>query len=114
VERDRAARLERVIAAVQRRWGLPALRIFGKRHTEAVPVISTGCPELDAALQMGGFPHGQFTELFGMETWGKTTITLGALVQAQAQGERISYMDLPGTFDAEYAPGAVSALQRYC
>lgn len=103
MERDRAARLQRVIAAVQRRWGVHALRIFGQRPVDTVPVISTGFPNLDAALGIGGFPRGRLTELFGTATSGKTTIALRALAQAQALGDRASYLDLPATFDPEYA-----------
>jgi recombination protein RecA len=103
VERDRAASLQRVIAAIQRRWGAHALRIFGQPQVEAVPVISTGFPDLDTALGIGGFPRGRLTELLGMTTSGKTTIALRALAQAQAQGDRVGYIDLPATFDPEYA-----------
>jgi RecA/RadA recombinase len=97
VERDRAAILQRVIAAFQRRWGTHALRIFGQPPANAVPVISAGFPNLDAALGIGGFPRGRLTELLGMATSGKTTIALRALALAQAQGDRVGYIDLPST-----------------
>src|SRR5690242_13760198 len=103
VERDRAARLLPVIAAIQRRWGAHALRIFGQRPAATIPVISTGFPDLDAALGIGGFPRGRLTELLGMATSGKTTIVLRALAQAQALGDRVGYLDLPSSFDPEYA-----------
>jgi recombination protein RecA len=103
VERDRAATLQRVIAAIQRRWGSHALRIFGQQLPDAIPVISTGFPDLDAALGIGGFPRGRLTELHGIVTSGKTTIALRALAQAQTLGERVGYLDLPATFDPEYA-----------
>ncbi len=103
MERDRAATLQQLIAAIQRRWGAHALRVFGQRSAEAIPVISTGFLDLDAALGIGGFPRGRITELLGMATSGKTTIALRALAQAQAQGDRVGYLDLPSTFDPEYA-----------
>jgi recombination protein RecA len=92
-----------VIAAVQRRWGAHALHIFGQRPADAIPVISTGFSELDAALGIGGFPRGRLSELLGMATSGKTTIALRTLAQAQAVGDRVGYLDLPSTFDPEYA-----------
>jgi recombination protein RecA len=103
VERDRAATLQRVIATIQRRWGAHALRLFGQPSAERIPVISTGFPDLDMVLGIGGFPRGRLTELLGMATSGKTTIALRALAQAQALGDRVGYIDLPSTFDAEYA-----------
>ena len=103
MERDRAATLQQLIAAIQRRWGAHALRLFGQPPVGTVPVVSTGFPDLDAALGIGGFPRGRLTELLGMATSGKTTIALRALMQAQAQGDRVGYIDLPSTFDPEYA-----------
>jgi recombination protein RecA len=103
VERDGAARLQRVIAAVQQRWGAHALRLLGQSPAEAIPVISSGFTDLDTALGIGGFPRGRLTELLGRATSGKTTIALRALAQAQALGDRVGYLDLPATFDPEYA-----------
>jgi recombination protein RecA len=52
---------------------------------------------------VGGFPRGQLTELLGSPTSGKTTIALRLLAAAQRLGERVAYVDLPATFDPEYA-----------
>jgi recombination protein RecA len=103
VERDRAARLLPVIAAIQRRWGAHALRILGQFPPDAIPVISSGFPDLDAAIGIGGFPRGRLSELLGGATSGKTTIALRALAQAQALGDHVGYLDLPCSFDPEYA-----------
>jgi recombination protein RecA len=103
MERDRTATLQRIIAAVQRRWGTRALRVFSQPDTDIIPVISTGFPDLDAALHIGGVPRGRLTELLGTPTSGMTTIALTLLARAQAQGDLVGYVDLSRTFDAEYA-----------
>jgi recombination protein RecA len=103
MERDRTATLQRLIAAVQRRWGTRALRVFGQPDTDGIPVISTGFTDLDAALHIGGVPRGRLTELLGTPTSGMTTIALTLLARAQAQGDLVGYVDLSRTFDAEYA-----------
>ena len=76
MERDRTAMLQQLIAAVQRRWGTPALRIFSQPDTDVIPVISTGFADLDVALHIGGVPRGRLTELLGTPTSGMTTIAL--------------------------------------
>ena len=103
MERERTATLQRLIAAVQRRWGTRALRIFGQPDTDVIQVISTGFAHLDAALHIGGVPRGRLTELLGTPTSGMTTIALTLLARAQAQGDLVGYVDISRMFDAEYA-----------
>lgn len=48
--------------------------------------ISTGCAVLDAAIGQGvagGYPMGRFTELYGVEGTGKTTMATSALISCQ-------------------------------
>jgi recombination protein RecA len=103
MDADRAATLRTLITTIQRRWGQRALRIFGQPTAEALAVLPTGFAELDRALGIGGLPRGRMSELLGMPTSGKTTIALRTLAQAQAQGDHAGYVDLPATFDPEYA-----------
>src|SRR4051812_7883552 len=58
VDRDTRATLQQLIATVQRRWGARALRLLGQATTDAIPVLSTGFANLDAALSIGGIPRG--------------------------------------------------------
>jgi recombination protein RecA len=104
VDQERAATLHRVITAIQRRWGQRALRRFGQTPANAaIPVVPTGFTDLDAALAIGGLPRGRITEVMGLPTSGATTIVLRTLALAQAQGDRVGYIDMHTTFDAEYA-----------
>jgi hypothetical protein len=53
VDQEHAARLHQLIHTIQRRWGQHALRLFGQASaSEAIPVIPTGFPDLDAALRL--------------------------------------------------------------
>jgi recombination protein RecA len=104
MERNPTATLEQVIATIQRRWGMRALRWFGNVATApAVPVVATGFAAIDAALGIGGVPRGRITELLGSPTSGMTTIALTFLARAQEKGDLAGYVDLSRTFDAEYA-----------
>jgi recombination protein RecA len=67
-----------------------------------VPHISTGFPELDALLGIGGLPRGRVCEIVGQPTSGKTTLALQFLARAQAYGP-VAYVDQARFFDADYA-----------
>jgi recombination protein RecA len=95
--------LQQLIAAVQRRWGVRALRRFGQSSNDAIPVIATGFADLDAALNIGGIPRGRITEFLGTPTSGMSTIVLTLMARAQAQGDLVAYLDLSRSFDPEYA-----------
>jgi recombination protein RecA len=64
--------------------------------------FSTGCLSLDIMLN-GGFPREMITELYGPEGGGKSTLALTACGLAQAQGERVAYVDVEHAFDPSYA-----------
>jgi recombination protein RecA len=103
VDRERSATLQQLIAVVQRRWGVRALRRFGQPLDDAIPVIATGFADLDTALRIGGIPRGRITEFLGTPTSGMSTIVLTLMARAQVQGDVVAYMDLSCTFDPEYA-----------
>jgi recombination protein RecA len=103
--------LEHLVAAVQRRWGVNALRRLEQRATGAAG-LPTGYADLDQELGSGGWPRGAVTCLSGYPTSGKTTLVLDALACAQAGSEVTVYIDLTGALDAEYAAGRGIDLDR--
>jgi recombination protein RecA len=103
VDNDHSATLQQLIAVIQRRWGVRALRRLGQPTSDSIPVVSTGFTELDAALGIGGVPRGRITEFLGTPTSGMSTIVLTLMARAQAQGDVVAYIDLSRTFDPEYA-----------
>ena len=101
-KKARQERLKHTITVVQQRHGAKALR-QGSGPSVTIPHISTGFPELDTALGIGGIPRGRVTVLSGAQTSGQ--LTLAALILAQAQGKRghsVAYVDLSHTCDADY------------
>ena len=101
---DKKKRLEMTVASIQQRWGWQALRkLDSSSATAAVPHISTGFPNLDQALGIGGLAKGRVSELLGPATSGKTTLALKFLVQAQANGGAVGYVDHARFFDPDYA-----------
>jgi RecA/RadA recombinase len=65
--------------------------------------VTTGYPELDTALQIGGLPRGCITEICRTQTSGGGTFALQLLAAAQRRGEVVAYVDCPTLFDADYA-----------
>jgi recombination protein RecA len=64
--------------------------------------LSTGSLGLDIATG-GGWPKGRVIELIGPESVGKTTLTIETMVQAQAEGGQVLFIDAEHGFDKIYA-----------
>jgi recombination protein RecA len=76
---------------------------LGQQPVEDIPVIPTGCIQLDMALGVGGFPRGRIIEIYGPESSGKTTLALHAIAEAQKLGGVAAFIDAEHAFDAVYA-----------
>ena len=64
--------------------------------------ILTGLPALDNALG-GGLARGQIYEVFGLESSGKTTLSLYLSGCVQAQGGICAWIDADHSLDVDYA-----------
>jgi hypothetical protein len=100
VESKKQQRLDESLAALRREWGDAVVRRLGDAGTPTA-YRPTGFALLDRALDMGGLPIGQLTQLCGTPTSGATTLAYKIL--AQASGEALVYVDGPHSFDADYA-----------
>lgn len=70
---------------------------------EPIIAIPTGSISLDVSTGIGGIPLGRFTELYGPDSSGKTTLTMEICNNAIRQGHRVLYIDAENTFDIDYA-----------
>ena len=93
------------IGAIEKQFGKGAIMRLGEeeRAAQAVPVIETGSLGLDLALGCGGYPRGRVVEIYGPESSGKTTLTLHAIAQVQAQGGCAAFIDAEHALDVGYA-----------
>jgi recombination protein RecA len=105
VRSKKQRKLDVAVAAIQRRWGLKALRRWGEaaKTVEVSHHIPTGFPALDKALGIGGIPRGRITEILGAPTSGMATLALKILASAQSRHDMAAYVDLSYTFDPDYA-----------
>lgn len=68
-----------------------------------IPVISTGVPQVDVALGVGGLPKGRIVEIYGPEAGGKTTLALHVIAEAQRLGYGAAFIDAENALDPKYA-----------
>jgi recombination protein RecA len=105
---EKKQRLEEAIVGIRHEHGVDALRPAdalrppgGSGAKSSIPHLSTGFAVLDRALGADGLPRGHLTQLSGTPTSG--AMTLACKVLAEATGEAVICIDLPHTFDADYA-----------
>jgi recombination protein RecA len=92
------------VAAIEKQFGRGAVMQLGDAgEVQPVSVIPTGSVGLDRALGVGGYPRGRIVEIFGNESSGKTTLTLHAIAQVQAQGGVAAFIDAEHALDVSYA-----------
>jgi recombination protein RecA len=70
-------------------------------HTKTVEAVSTGCVSLDTSIGVGGIPKGMFTQLYGPEGSGKTTVALNTAKQVANAGGKVLYIDVENLLNTE-------------
>ncbi|GAA4854661.1 recombinase RecA [Actinomycetospora corticicola] len=100
---DRDKALELALAQIDKQFGKGSVMRLGEEGRAPISVIPTGSIALDVALGVGGLPRGRVVEIYGPESSGKTTVTLHAVAQAQAQGGVAAFIDAEHALDPEYA-----------
>lgn len=101
--KEKLKAMDEAMRAIEKQFGKGAIMRLGERQVEAVPVISSGCPTLNRALGIGGYPRGRVVEVYGPESSGKTTLTLHAIAEAQRQGGVAAFIDAEHALDMQYA-----------
>ncbi|MBX5482457.1 MAG: recombinase RecA [Myxococcaceae bacterium] len=92
------------VAAIEKQFGKGAvMQLGGETSDQKVAVIPSGSVGLDRAFGVGGYPRGRVVEIFGNESSGKTTLTLHAIAQVQAQGGVAAFIDAEHALDVTYA-----------
>jgi len=94
--------VESIIAKVVKDFGDGAAMLLSQKPRK-IPVISSGIPQVDIALGVGGFPTGRIVEVYGPESSGKTTLVLHLIAQAQKLGHLAAFVDVEHALDPTYA-----------
>ncbi len=88
---------------IKEKFGEGSIMKFGDANRMQVDAIPTGCPSLDIALGVGGFPRGRIVEVFGPEASGKTTLAQHVVAEVQKAGGIAAFVDAEHALDPEYA-----------
>jgi len=72
-------------------------------YKDGHPAISTGSVAIDVSTGIGGIPLGRFTEIYGPEQSGKTTLCLTIARQALKLGYKVLYIDVENKLTYDYA-----------
>ena len=101
-EKSRA--IELALSQIEKQFGKGSImRLGGLDLSQALEAISSGSLSLDVALGVGGYPRGRVIEIFGPESSGKTTLSLHAIAEAQANGGTAAFVDAEHALDAAYS-----------
>ena len=101
---ERTKMIELTTSEIEKRFGKGSIMKFGDAADAlSVESIPTGALALDAALGIGGVPRGRIIEIYGPESSGKTTLSLEILVEAQAMGGVVAFIDAEHALDPGYA-----------
>ena len=104
IQAEKLKALEHALADLDKQYGKGAVMKLGSDAIgRDIPVISTGCLTLDAALGVGGIPRGRIVEIYGPESSGKTTVALHVVAEAQKAGGIAAFVDAEHALDPLYA-----------
>ena len=104
VQEEKLKALEHALTELDKQFGKGSVMKLGSDAVhQDIPVISTGCLTLDAALGVGGIPRGRIVEIYGPESSGKTTVALHVVAEAQKAGGIAAFVDAEHALDPQYA-----------
>src|SRR5579872_6499129 len=95
--------IENTLREIKTKFGDDAIMTLGEKPHVDINAISTCSIGLDAALGVGGLPRGRIVEIFGLESSGKTTLSLHVIAEAQKKGGICAFIDAEHAMDPEYA-----------
>lgn len=75
-------------------------KIIKASEMEELTFITTGFPELDAVVK---YPRGRVTEIYGLQSVGKTTLTMVSIAGMTKAGLNTLFIDVENTFSKQWA-----------
>lgn len=100
---DRQAALEMALKQIEKQFGKGSIMKLGEQTDRRISTISSGSLALDVALGVGGYPRGRVIEVYGPESSGKTTVSLHAIAEVQANGGTAAFIDAEHALDPDYS-----------
>jgi len=95
--------IEEAMARIRKKYGTGAIRRLDSTEVVKIDAISTGVKDIDDAIGIGGIPKGRITELFGLESSGKSTLSLMMIHECQKTGGTAALIDVEHAYDPGYS-----------
>src|SRR5437870_11834177 len=100
---DKKRALDLALSQIEKQYGKGAIMKLGRADAPVdIPAISTGSLGLDIALGVGGLPRGRVAEIFGLESSGKTMLTLHVIAEAKKAGGTAAFIAAEHASDLSY------------
>lgn len=103
LKEDKLKALDAALSQIDKKFGKNTLMKLGDNTTMNVESIPTGSLALDMALGIGGIPKGRVIEVYGVESGGKTTLTLHMIAECQKKDGVCGFIDAEHALDPKYA-----------
>ena len=94
--------LDKAFAEISKKFGKGTIMTLGDTEPVKENLLSTGSLLIDKALG-GGIGYGRITEVYGVESSGKSTLCLHLAAECQKNGGKVAYVDAENALDVEYA-----------
>ena len=94
--------LSDVLEKINKTYGKGSIMTLGDQEPISKNLLSSGSLLIDKILG-GGIGVGRITEIYGLESSGKTTLALQFAAQCQKNGGRVAYIDVENALDTNYA-----------
>ena len=103
MDENKKKSLDLALKQIDKAFGKGTILRLGDKEIEPIDSISTGSIGLDIALGIGGVPKGRIIEIYGPESFGKTTLTLHLIAECQKAGGVCAFVDAEHALDVKYA-----------
>ena len=97
------AAVDQALETLKKKHGDGTVMRMGEAPEQRTDGIPSGSIALDEATGCGGYPRGRVVEIYGPESSGKTTLTLHAIANCQAEGGVAAFIDAEHALDPSYA-----------
>lgn len=92
-----------IVSELNTKFGAKIAYYSDDNSTEKIDVIPTSILPLDFALGIGGIPRGRITDIYGLPSVGKSTVSFSIIAQAQKMGLECALIDAEYSYRPEYA-----------
>ena len=99
---EKSKNLQAAFDKINKEFGKNSVMVLGETEPIKENLLSTGSLLIDQALG-GGIGCGRITEVYGVESSGKSTLCLHIAAECQKNGGIVAYIDTENALDVDYA-----------